>query len=118
MATGRPTCRSGSGGRRSSPTSGSCGTRSGMPAGFGAPSTAVTAVSPEGSRVPLLDSLHRVSRPDVEELYGAGAERKRRHGLLRYFKLPVPSHMPDGWVFEMENAAGITTEAPGPATMR
>jgi GT2 family glycosyltransferase len=83
-----------------------------------APITALTAISPEGSRVPLLDGLHRVTRPDVEELYGVGAERKRRHGLLRYFTLPAPSHMPEGWVFEMENAVGITTEAPGPPTMR
>jgi O-antigen biosynthesis protein len=71
----------------------------------------LTAVSPEGSRVELLDRAFRHSRPDVERLCGT-AEGKT--GFIAYFELEQPSYLREGWIFECRSADGLPCEAPGP----
>ncbi|MEK6271941.1 MAG: glycosyltransferase [Actinomycetota bacterium] len=77
----------------------------------------LTAVSPEGERVSLLDELFTLRRPDVDQLYGTAAERDERCGFLAFFTLDAPSELQTGWILEMENAAGVATEVDAPEVM-
>jgi GT2 family glycosyltransferase len=74
----------------------------------------LTAISPEGARASLLGRVFRTRRADVDELYGTPPERSERPGFLAHFTLEAPSRLERGWVFEIENATGVTTEAEGP----
>ena len=77
----------------------------------------LTAVSPEGSRIEMLDRLFRYPRPDVNEWsnsFGTDADS----GFVCFVDLGVPSSRPTPWIFEMENADGLVGEATGPSTLR
>jgi GT2 family glycosyltransferase len=81
--------------------------------------TGVAALSPEGTRVELAGSVARFPRPDVEQFYGVPPEEQgtARAGFVAHIELPAPSALPDGWVFELRNAAGIAVEAVAPAVV-
>jgi GT2 family glycosyltransferase len=81
--------------------------------------TGFTGLSPEGTRVDLLEALARFPRPDVEEFYGVPAEEQDggRAGFVAHFELPTASVLPEGWVFEVRNAAGTAVEAVAPAVV-
>src|SRR5581483_952497 len=78
--------------------------------------TGVAALAPEGCRVELAGRLARFPRPDVEQFYGAAPDEQQRAepGFVAHFELPAPSVLPDGWVLEMRNAAGVVVEAAVP----
>jgi GT2 family glycosyltransferase len=78
----------------------------------------LTAVSPEGVRIALCDRIFRVHRPDLAEFYETSAGKEEKLGFLCFFELGLPSTLPAGWVFEIENALGIVTEAGGPEVSR
>jgi GT2 family glycosyltransferase len=77
----------------------------------------LTALSPEGERVPLLDRLFTHPRTDVDQLYGTPAGSEEECGFLACFTLDAPSQLHQGWIFEMENAIGIATEVEAPEVM-
>lgn len=83
-----------------------------------APVVRLTAVSPEGARVELLEGLFRVRRPDVDRAYATPTGEENELGFLCHFTLDAPSYLPRGWILELENAAGIATEAEAPEAMR
>jgi hypothetical protein len=77
----------------------------------------LTALSPEGERVSLLNELFMHPRSDVDQLYGTPAGSERECGFLACFTLDAPSQLHQGWIFEMENAIGIATEVEAPEVM-
>lgn len=80
-----------------------------------APLVRLDAVSPEGSRTAILDRLFNVPRPDLEELFRGAPRPVAKPGFVSFFELPNPSRLAEGWVFELENSAGVGIEASGPA---
>ncbi len=76
----------------------------------------ITALAPEGSQVELADHLYRYARPDLEEFYRSSSDRTNA-GFLGFFQTEVPSLLEDGWIFEMEDAAGISIEFSAPAVI-
>jgi GT2 family glycosyltransferase len=76
----------------------------------------MTAVSPEGSRTELLGHLFRYRRPDAEEFFRAaiGEQRDARYGFICNFHISAPSLLPNGWLLEVETAAGTAMEAIAP----
>lgn len=80
-----------------------------------APVVRLDAISPEGSRTPILDKLFRVPRPDLEELFRGAPRPVAKPGFVCFFELEHPSRLAEGWVFELENSAGVGIEASGPA---
>jgi O-antigen biosynthesis protein len=81
--------------------------------------TRVTAVSPEGARVELLDQMHRYPRHDVASLFaGQGSEARDKHGFLCFVRLAAPSLLEEGWLLEMETADGDEVETGGPPVVR
>jgi GT2 family glycosyltransferase len=79
-----------------------------------APIARLDAVSPEGSRVPLLDRAFSVPRPDLDEMFRNAPEPVPKPGFVCFFDLPAPSRLAEGWVFELENTAGVGVEADSP----
>jgi GT2 family glycosyltransferase len=77
----------------------------------------LTAIAPEGLHVSLLDKLFRVRRPDVEQFFRP-FDRQKRLGFACQFSLEVPSYLPEGWIFEMEDSTGVVTEAEAPPVVR
>jgi GT2 family glycosyltransferase len=80
-----------------------------------APIVRLDAISPEGTRAPLLDRLFRVARPDLEELFREAPKPVAKPGFVCFFELANPSRLAEGWIFELENSAGVGIEAGGPA---
>jgi GT2 family glycosyltransferase len=82
--------------------------------------TNLTAISPEGSRVELLEESFRYPRPDVEQFYGllTGEQLLRKTGFISYFEVEEPSRLPAGWVVEMRNAARVAVEVAAPKSVR
>jgi GT2 family glycosyltransferase len=80
-----------------------------------APIVRLDAVSPEGSRTPILDRLFNVPRPDLEELFRGAPRPVAKPGFVSFFEVADPSRLAEGWVFELENSAGVGIEADGPA---
>jgi GT2 family glycosyltransferase len=80
-----------------------------------APIVRLDALSPEGSRTPILELLFRVSRPDLDELFRAAPRPVAKPGFVCFFELANPSRLAEGWVFELENSAGVAIEAGAPA---
>ena len=76
----------------------------------------ITAVTPEGSRVELAGDLYRYARPDLDEFYRS-ASTPSFAGFLGYFETSIPSLLEDGWIFEMEDAAGTAIEFSAPAVI-
>jgi GT2 family glycosyltransferase len=77
----------------------------------------LTALSPEGERVSLLNELFTHPRSDVDQLYGTPAGNEEKCGFLTCFELDATSQLQQGWIFEMENAIGIATEVEAPEVM-
>ena len=79
----------------------------------------VTAVSPEGARVELLTHLFRYDRPDVEAFFKPtiGEWSTAKSGFICHFDLPAPSRLPNGWLIEMETAAGTIMETATPTVV-
>ncbi|HEX5593779.1 MAG TPA: glycosyltransferase [Solirubrobacterales bacterium] len=80
-----------------------------------APIVRLDAVSPEGSRASILERLFRVPRPDLEELFRSAPRPVPKPGFVSFFELEHPSRLAEGWVFELENSAGVGIEAGAPA---
>jgi GT2 family glycosyltransferase len=76
-----------------------------------APIVRLDAISPEGARTPILERLFRVSRPDLDELLRGASRPVAKPGFVSFFELPFPSRLAEGWVFELENSAGVGIEA-------
>lgn len=81
-----------------------------------APLVRLDAISPEGTRTPILDRLFRVPRPDLEELFRSAPRPIAKPGFVCFFELENPSRLAEGWIFELENSAGMGIEASAPAT--
>lgn len=79
-----------------------------------APIVRLDAISPEGSRAELVERLFRVPRPDLEELFRGAARPVSKPGFVCFFELENPSRLAEGWVFELENSAGVGIEASAP----
>jgi GT2 family glycosyltransferase len=81
------------------------------------PLTRVTAVTPEGYRIELLERLFRYHRPDLDGMYApvTSAGDLREVGFFCYFQLDVPSLLEQGWLIELTNAAGEDLELHVPA---
>lgn len=83
-----------------------------------APIVRLDAISPEGSRAELVEQLFRVPRPDLEELFRGAPRPVPKPGFVCFFELADPSRLAEGWVFELENSAGVGIEASAsPATV-
>jgi len=80
-----------------------------------APIARLDAVSPEGSRTPILERLIRVPRPDLEELFRGAPRPVAKPGFVCFFEVENPSRLAEGWIFELENSAGVAIEASAPA---
>lgn len=78
--------------------------------------TQLTAVSPEGARVELLNGIYRYPRPDVEQFYGVTSSDLllAKSGFISYFEPETPSRLPNGWKFEARSAAGEGVEVAAP----
>jgi O-antigen biosynthesis protein len=74
----------------------------------------VTAISPEGLRAELLDRMFRGPRPDVAAVLSDGKRSRSNHGFLCFAELSAPSVLGEGWLFELETAAGSVTQITGP----
>jgi GT2 family glycosyltransferase len=83
-----------------------------------APIVRLTAISPEGARTSLLDDLYRIRRPDVDKIYDIPFGREEMLGFIGRFSIDIPNYLQDGWIFEMENAIGVTTETQAPSVIR
>ncbi|HEX6457217.1 MAG TPA: glycosyltransferase [Solirubrobacterales bacterium] len=79
-----------------------------------APIVRLDAISPEGSRAELVERLFRVPRPDLEELFRGAPRPLPKPGFVCFFELENPSRLAEGWVFELENSAGMGIEASAP----
>jgi GT2 family glycosyltransferase len=82
--------------------------------------TRLTAVSPEGARVDLLDRAFRYPRADVAQFYGDSPteELLAKDGFIVFFELDTPSCLAAGWVFEMGSTAGRDVEVMVPHSIR
>ena len=80
----------------------------------GAPIVRLTAVSPEGARVEMLERLARVRRPDLDTLF-PHLNGSAKLGFVCPLTLDAPSRRSGGWIFELENAAGTAVEAEAPS---
>jgi GT2 family glycosyltransferase len=75
--------------------------------------TQLTAVSPEGMRVPLRERMWPHRRHDVDKAFGdqPGDEASPNRGFLALCVLDRPSRRDAGWRVEMWSASGGGTEA-------
>jgi GT2 family glycosyltransferase len=80
-----------------------------------APIVRLDAISPEGTRTPIFEQLFRVARPDLEELFRGVPKPVAKPGFVCFFEVANPSRLAEGWVFELENSAGVGIEAGSPA---
>jgi GT2 family glycosyltransferase len=69
----------------------------------------LTAISPEGQETDL-DHVFRLRRPDVEEAHGPFLRQGQKHGFVKFFELPAPSRLKDGWIVEWRNSGGAGIE--------
>lgn len=76
-----------------------------------APVARLDAIAPEGTRAAILDRLFRVPRPDLEELFRGAPRPVAKPGFVCFFELENPSRLAEGWILELENAAGVGIEA-------
>jgi O-antigen biosynthesis protein len=78
----------------------------------------ITAVSPEGSRAELAGRLFHHPRPDVAEFFSLGPKRLQENlGFVCFFDLDAPSARPDGWMIELEDEWGVTSELAAPTVL-
>jgi GT2 family glycosyltransferase len=79
-----------------------------------APIVRLDAISPEGTRTPIFERLFRVARPDLEELFREAPKPVAKPGFVCFFEVTNPSRLAEGWIFELENSAGVGIEAGSP----
>ncbi len=75
--------------------------------------TRLTAVSPEGERIELLERLFRYQRPGgLEQVYADGPHENPvdEYWFVVYFETNAPSRLRSEWIFEVENEAGSAGE--------
>jgi GT2 family glycosyltransferase len=77
----------------------------------------LTAVAPEGIRVPL-EGCTYFRRPDVDEFFGSCDDPEQNRGFITLFELPLPSQLTSGWLFEMQTARGRSIECSAPPLIR
>lgn len=84
------------------------------------PPTHMTAVSPEGIEVELLDRIFWHRRVDVERGFnlGCGDSGGARCGFVSYFQTPVACPLLAGWTIRVRNRAGSVWESPAPLIVR
>ena len=71
----------------------------------------LTAVTPEGERIELLERLHRSELPEFEKFAGGPySDPVDAAWFLAYFETRAPSRIRRQWVFELENEAGRAVE--------
>jgi GT2 family glycosyltransferase len=81
--------------------------------------TRLTAVSPEGHRAELLGPLYRYTRSDLADLYSPLPEPPEPVcGFLACLEVAGVSYQPDGWIVEMENELGDTSEVLAPPVVQ
>jgi GT2 family glycosyltransferase len=73
------------------------------------PPVAVTAVSPEGTRVDVLDTAFRYRRPDLDVHRGADTDT---WGIAAFVDLPHPTLVRDGWLLELTTRDGRACQSP------
>lgn len=80
----------------------------------------LTAESPEGVRMELLDTVVRHPRPDIAKMYGGIStnEPEEQPGFISYFQTHAPSYIAQGWIFEMQNSEGLAIQIDGPGLIR
>jgi GT2 family glycosyltransferase len=78
-----------------------------------APIVRLTAVSPEGARIEVLERMATVRRPDLDQLF-LPSNGSAKLGFVYSLTLAAPSRSSRGWIFELENAAGAVGEVEGP----
>jgi GT2 family glycosyltransferase len=78
-----------------------------------APIVRLTAVSPEGARVEMLERMGTVRRPDLDKLF-PDSNASAKLGFTCSLALDAPSRLSAGWIFELENAAGAVVEVEAP----
>jgi GT2 family glycosyltransferase len=76
------------------------------------------AVSPEGERIDLAARAFRFPLAHVSKHFGHAGADTEPPGFLSFVELAGQSHLDDGWVVEMENAAGDSLEAAAPTVLR
>jgi GT2 family glycosyltransferase len=76
----------------------------------------LTAVSPEGARIELLERAYRYARPEVVEFYGGTSTDQllARDGFSVFFNVKAPSRLSTGWLFEMGTTMGREVEMTAP----
>lgn len=75
----------------------------------------ITAESPEGNRVELLDRGVWCPRADILEFYKVASSDQRTPGFISYFQTKAPSLLPEGWIFELHNSRGGAWQRKAPA---
>ena len=78
----------------------------------------LTAVSPEGSRTPILDNAFHFPRPDVKEFYSADDATVVSTGFIAAFESGFPSYKSNGWLLEMYDTDGAAIEIAAPPIVR
>jgi hypothetical protein len=79
----------------------------------------LTAISPEGHRIELLDKVFVHPRPDVQKFYNMSpTSRAVAHGFISYFQTTHPSFLSEGWRVEMCYEGGTAVQAEVPAAVR
>ena len=64
----------------------------------------LTAISPEGERIPLETRAFRHPRGDVVEFYGLPEERRLdKVGFVAYFETRAPSRLGEGWIVQVHD---------------
>lgn len=81
-----------------------------------APIVRLTAVSPEGARVEMLERMARVRGPDLDGLL-PHTNGSATLGFVCSLALDAPSRLSRGWIFELENAAGTMVEVEAPKSI-
>jgi GT2 family glycosyltransferase len=74
-----------------------------------APIVRLTAVSPEGARVEMLEPMATVRRSDQDKFF-PDTNGSAKLGFVCSLALDAPSRLSAGWIFELENAAGAVVD--------
>lgn len=84
-----------------------------------APITRLTAISPEGERVELLDGAFRFIRRDVDTSSRYFSDDPVvKPGFVAFFETQAPSYLSADWVVEVENGLGRVGEMLAPPVMQ
>jgi GT2 family glycosyltransferase len=78
----------------------------------------LTAVSPEGHRVELLEKLSQLPRSHTGRYSSGRGRPDASFVFISFFELPAPSLLSAGWVVEMETAEGEAVEVAAPSVQR